>query len=295
MKRFFSVGHVTKDILADETQLGGSSLYAALCAKNLGYESTMLTSVDEETAELLSKVGVESLVQLGLSTTTFRHHYELGGKRTSLCLSQGDSLSLADIQSWKLEGNDILMVCPNMHEIGIQDIATYIQIPFALLPQGWFRKVEPDQTVVHGANRGKRLKLEVSLVVVSEEDVSGDEQGWSWCKERSVVAVMTRGENSILLFHEGREHEIPLPVYVTDANPTGAGDVFSTAMYVAMKEGVHPKDAASLGCAAAAFKVKTKTRFEFPTRTDIFANMKHVSGDYFVDQGAVVRFLKGQP
>ena len=101
-----------------------------------------------------------------------------------------------------------------------------------LTAQGLLRRVAPDGAV-HGRAwpDAQEFLDSVDVLVLSSEDIASDPTTGIEHLRRAEVGVLTRGPLPVQVFAEGGSSEIPVR-RVTDASPTGAGDVFATALFV---------------------------------------------------------------
>src|SRR5437667_6763080 len=101
---FLTIGHITRDILPDQTfSLGGTVTFAALTAYHLGLVAAITTCAD---AELLTELP-DKLPDIGLAirtssaTTAFVNTYH-EGFRTQYLRARADQLQLGDVPgAWR--------------------------------------------------------------------------------------------------------------------------------------------------------------------------------------------------
>ncbi len=73
----------------------------------------------------------------------------------------------------------------------------------------------------------------VTILVLSEEDIEGDEALVSGLVQRVPTVVLTRAERGATTWQDGQRYDVPaFPTLVVD--PTGAGDVFAAAFLIAI-------------------------------------------------------------
>ena len=102
---FLTIGHVTRDILADGSfELGGTVSFAALTTYRLGLVSAIVTCAD---ADWVAHVSAR-LPSIGLAghvcshTTTFVNRYSDEGFRTQYLRARADDLHTNDVPAaWK--------------------------------------------------------------------------------------------------------------------------------------------------------------------------------------------------
>ena len=272
MRPFVAIGSVTVDRLEGGERLGGSALYAAICARNLGYLPRILTSApDAVLRKIAEEFGIEALSKPTPTATTFEHAYRgATGERESRCTAVAPPMDPDWMSPWLRESAPTV-VCPNVHDVPVEALDRIPSERVLLLPQGWFRRIL-DSRVVHvnaldSVGRGFRR---VSWVVASRQDLSGNFfSGQDWCRSAAIYSVVTDGAHAMMLHHRGEETAM-LPVRpVRDADPTGAGDVFSTAAFLAWCEGVPFGAAVMVGSLAASAKIERPGFGGIPTRVSL--------------------------
>jgi sugar/nucleoside kinase (ribokinase family) len=92
-------------------------------------------------------------------------------------------------------------------------------------------------------------------VILSEEDIEGDESLVIELSRSIPLVVLTRADRGATVLERGRLTDVPaLRADVRD--PTGAGDVFAAAFLGALHRGHNSIAAARWACAAAAFAIE---------------------------------------
>jgi sugar/nucleoside kinase (ribokinase family) len=92
----------------------------------------------------------------------------------------------------------------------------------------------------------------VDAVVLSEEDVGGDDLLIKRWASLARVLVVTRGAAGCTVYTEGKAEHVP-GFSTLEVDSTGAGDVFAAVFFVQLQAGGSVRDAARLAnCVAAA-------------------------------------------
>ena len=141
---FLTIGHVTRDILPDQTfSLGGTVSFAALTAYHLGLVVAITTCAD---AELLAELPAR-LPEIGLAvhtssaTTAFINTYH-EGFRTQYLRARADQLQLEDVpEAWHKAS--VVLFGPLDQELSPSLVSLFPRHPgsiFAATPQGWLRR-----------------------------------------------------------------------------------------------------------------------------------------------------------
>ncbi|MFL5803040.1 MAG: PfkB family carbohydrate kinase, partial [Roseiflexaceae bacterium] len=146
--------------------------------------------------------------------------------------------------------------------------------PGALLgvtPQGWMRAWGPDlpgPISYRPWHPAADLLRRIDALVLSIEDVKGDEAlvaGWArHCK----LIALTRGARGATLFIAGAPQTVPA-FPATERDPTGAGDVFAAALLVRLHETGDPLDAARFAARVAAASIEGRGVSMVPTRVEV--------------------------
>ncbi len=247
------VGHVVVDVDArtGARTPGGTALYSGLQAARLGCRTLVVTAGDpDELHELLAPYAgeFELVVQPRGSTTTF--------------LTSGAGLRRRQRRAaWAGEIDDLgELECPIVH---IAPVARETQAVRAapgsfvgLTPQGlirsWDVEGEPAYRTLDPALMPERfdaLVLDVVERTYCEVAVAG-------AAAAGVAVAVTAAEDGVEILGAGRAGEWLAAVQgVTVVDDLGAGDVFSAAFFIGLRDGFDPLDAARFGQAAAAIRI----------------------------------------
>ena len=148
---FLTIGHVTRDILPDQTySLGGTVTFAALTAYHLGLVAAITTCVDAELrADLparLPEIGLA--VRTSFATTAFVNTYH-EGFRIQYIQARADQVQLEDVpEAWR--NAPIVLFGPLDQELSSSLVRLFPRHPgsiFAATPQGWLRSWDEDGRV----------------------------------------------------------------------------------------------------------------------------------------------------
>lgn len=262
---YLAIGHICADLQPDgSTRLGGTALFAALTAHQLGVQAAIVTACAADLDLSALPVNLPVLRQLSQHTTLFENRYSAEG-RTQLLHRRAEPI---DLQGVPAEWQDapIVHLAPIMQELPIGD--STLHFPNALVtvtPQGWLRHVHPSHIVTTTPTTLRELPLAgTRLVIVSEEDVQGDEQLVWQLSQRIPLVVLTRAERGATVLCDGQAIDVPaFQAQVVD--PTGAGDVFAAALSCALYQGDEPVEAARWACATAAYAIEAPGATGLPT------------------------------
>ena len=269
---YLVVGHLTQDLLPDGgASPGGTVFYGALTAERLGYSAGMLTAA-------AGWAGVPPQIQVAAApssvSSTFAHSY-LDGRREQLVHSLAPSIRPDHVPDhWR--------AAPIVHlgpVIGECDEALITAFPGALLgatPQGWMRRLDgplPAPMRPIPWLPGPALLRCIDLLVLSVEDLDGNESLVAHYAAHCPCVALTRGADGITLYMGGTPQQVPAsPARVIDTN--GAGDVFAAAMLLQLFETGDPVQAARFAAAAAAVAIEGRGASAIPTRAGVIQRLR---------------------
>jgi sugar/nucleoside kinase (ribokinase family) len=111
---------------------------------------------------------------------------------------------------------------------------------------------------------------QAGAVVISRDDVHGDEDAIHAMAQQTRVLAVTEGANGVVLYWNGDSRRFHAPD-VEEVDAVGAGDVFATAFFIRLYMTRDPWEAARFATLLAARSV-TRSGFEgIPTGRDIEA------------------------
>jgi pfkB family carbohydrate kinase len=265
---YLMLGHFTRDVLPDGTTTpGGTSLYAALTAHRLGRNVGVVSAP----AEL--PIGWPDTIPIVFHPSpappTFENRYTPEGREQTLhTASQPITLEVIP-KAWRTA--PLIHLGPVLGETPEQMVDTFPSALLGVTPQGWMRTWdEPLPGPVHYRpwQPTPRVLERIDALVLSIEDVRGNEELVASYARHCPLVALTRGAQGSTLFLRGVPHHIPaFPAIERD--PTGAGDVFAAALFVRLRETGDPLDAARFASYVAALSVEGAGISHIPTRAEI--------------------------
>ncbi|NPB09997.1 MAG: hypothetical protein GXO17_06540 [Thermodesulfobacteria bacterium] len=264
MARYLLVGHLTKDLVPGGFRYGGAVLYAGLTARRLGFDTLVITASAEKG---LDKIFPELRVYnfLAPETTVFEN-VETPTGRQQFVHHRAPPLPL-DRLTRVLRRAEIVHLAPVLDEVRPEDGRIFETEFLVANPQGWFREVLPDGRVVRkrpDLSRAPRFKA----LVVSEEDLGGEESLVEDLLSLTDILVVTKGSQGAELFCEGERLFLPTkPRPVRD--PTGAGDVLAAGFFGMLYATGKPKVALEFAQCLAGIKVTREGLAGVPTWEEI--------------------------
>lgn len=264
---YLAIGHICADLQPDgTTRLGGTALFAALTAHALGLSVGIVTACGHDLDLSALPADIAVLRQPSPSTTIFENRYTASG-RTQLLHAQASAIDLGLVpDTWR--SAPMVHLAPIMQDVplGTDITAQFPRAVVAATPQGWLRHVHASRLVTTTPALLRELPLsDIDIVVLSEEDVQGEETLVQQLSRRVRIVVLTRAERGASVLHAGQIVEVPA-ARADVADPTGAGDVFAAAFLAATAEGQDPVGAAYWACAAAAWAIEAPGASGLPTR-----------------------------
>jgi len=271
---YLIIGHVTHDLTQSGPRLGGTAAYSALTARALGLRVGVVTSNGPET-------GLDSLMNIPVvsapskQSTTFENIYSGNGRRQILH-HRAEHLSFDRVpEIWRRAG--IIHIGPVAQEVDTVLPDSFSPTLLGLTPQGWMRAWDDETGQVRQSvwESPEQALAQAGAVVVSIEDVGGDEERIEFMATHSRILVVTEAESGSRLYWHGDQRRFRAPaVYETDA--TGAGDIFAAAFFLRLLHTQDPWEAARFATQLSAHSVARKGLDGIPTREEIQSCMVEV-------------------
>ncbi|HOA25703.1 MAG: PfkB family carbohydrate kinase [Aggregatilineales bacterium] len=228
---YLAIGHISKDLTPDGFRAGGTVTFAALTARALGLRVGVVTSLPRDAGALLSPLSDLPVVcRSAGAATTFENIYTDAGRQQVLS-ARAERLTLDDIPTgWRAAS--IVHLAPVAQEVDPGLAAHFRGACLCVTPQGWMRQWDGEGRVAYQPWESARDVLPYArAVVISIEDVRGDEDAARAVASRAQVGVVTRGAGGCTVFLNGEPHHVPAPA-VEEVDPTGAGDIFATTFFI---------------------------------------------------------------
>jgi hypothetical protein len=270
---YLVIGDLTRDLLpSGGSAPGGTVLYAATTVARLGATVAVLTAGDPA-HPLDLPAGVQASIVPSLARSTFENRYTPEG-RVQLLHALGARLRFDNLpQPWRAA--PVVHLGPLTGEFGLDMAAQFPDSLVGVTPQGWMRAWdEPLPAPIRRvAWHPEPAQLrDVDVLVLSIEDVGGDEDlAASYARTCRLVAV-TRGSRGSTLYIAGVPHQIPAFPAV-ERDPTGAGDVFAAALLLRLHDTGDPLASATFASAVAACAVEGPGTSTIPDRAGALARM----------------------
>ncbi|MGH2521153.1 MAG: PfkB family carbohydrate kinase [Anaerolineales bacterium] len=267
---YLAIGHVAKDLTPQGARLGGTVAFAALTARALDYTSAVVTAHGEE-LDLSPLAGIPVERVPSPTSTTFENIYGPHGRRQFL-RARAVPLTLESTPTdWRRA--PIVHLAPLARELDPNLAAAFPNSFVGLTPQGWLRTWDAEGRVSQDDWPEAFAALpHASATVISIEDVRGD---WSlverWARPLGVsrVLAVTEGAQGSTIFAQGEGPRRFPARPQTEADPTGAGDIFAAAFFIHLYETGDPWASARFANEVAALSVTRVGLEGVPTPEEI--------------------------
>jgi sugar/nucleoside kinase (ribokinase family) len=251
---YLVIGHVTLDRApGGGLAVGGTAAYAARTARALGCRVGVITSADEGVDLEAALPGVATLRIPASATTTFENRYTPSG-RVQFVRATANPLGPDCVPpAWRQAA--VVHVGPVAGECDPGLVSLFPGSFLGVTPQGWMRRWDDTGRVEPVSWRDAEAVLpRVDGVVLSEEDMAGDEEALTRWTRLTPLLALTRGPAGCRVYADGKVREFPgFPAIEED--PTGAGDVFASVFFTQLEQGATPWQAAWLANRVAAVSV----------------------------------------
>ena len=272
---YLAVGHVTEDVWADgrATQRrktpGGTVMYASRAARRLAQHVNVFTAaaLTFDLPDTFPDIRVQRLI--APTTTEFENIYTPKGR---VQVTRPCDVILQPSDAFFLREAAIVHLAPVCNEVSSDFVEAVRRDAFVgVTPQGWLRRWDAQGHVTQQAGNwtdAGKIFARANAVVTSIEDINGD---WSvahdWAAQARLL-IVTQSELGCTAFINGQPTQVPAP-HVTEVDPTGAGDIFAAALFIALQRGDEPIDACTFACCLAAQSVTRPQLEGLPRAEDI--------------------------
>lgn len=271
---YLAIGHVSQDLTPAGPALGGSVTFSALTARALGCQAAILTSAPGGAPPLLQPLESLHLHRVPADHfTTFENIYTPQGRVQTLS-ARATPLGVGDLPPhW--HSPSIVHLAPVADEVDPALVGAFPQALIGLTPQGWMRCWDASGHVSYQPwAAAPDLLPRVGAVILSIEDIRGDEALAEAYARQAAILVVTRGELGCTLYSQGDVTHIPAPrVEVKD--PTGAGDIFAAAFLIRLHAAGDPISAARFATRLASASVTRVGLESLPDAATIREALSH--------------------
>jgi sugar/nucleoside kinase (ribokinase family) len=138
-----------------------------------------------------------------------------------------------------------------------------------LTPQGWMRQWDAEGRVSPAAwSNAEAALARADAVVISREDVNGDDELMERMAHQTPVLAVTEGPAGAVLFWHGDRRRFRAPK-MKEVDATGAGDIFAAAFFVRLSTTRDPWEATRFATLVASCSVARVGLEGIPTLREI--------------------------
>lgn len=267
---YLVIGHITRDLAQDGFAIGGTASFAARTARAMGCRTGVLTSVSPD-LELSRALDGILISRHSASTTTTFHNIRTAEGRRQVLYETADPLVPTMIPpEWSIDpSTGVVHVGPVAQECDATLLDAFDGLFIGLTPQGWMRCWDQDGYVSRCQWEGAGpLLARADAVVMSDEDLEGDEGLAADYAARTRLLVVTRGAGGCTVHMGNLSHDFAAPG-VTEVDATGSGDIFAAAFFIRLKQGADPWKAAQFANCVAAQSVTREGLSGTPTADEV--------------------------
>jgi len=263
---YLVIGHASHDLAPEGPRLGGTVAYSALTARALGLRVGIVTASGPETSLApLNDIPIVSIESP--QSTTFENIYTEHG-RIQYLRAQAARIDLDRVpEPWRRAS--IIHLGPIANEMDVTLPDGFSPTLLGLTPQGWMRKWDADGRVSPAEWSNVDLALaRAGAVVISREDVDGNEELIEHMAHQTRVLAVTEGSAGAVLFWNGDRRRFHTPD-VPDVDATGAGDIFAAAFFIRLFTTRDPWEATRFATLVASRSVTRIGLDGIPTSREI--------------------------
>jgi len=270
---YLVIGHIAHDLTPDGIRLGGTAAYSALTAQALGLRVGIVTASTPDTSlDALNDILVLSIPST--KNTTFENIYTPQG-RVQYLRAQATRIDFNHVpEPWR--NASIIHLGPIANEMDSALPKGFSPTILGITPQGWMREWDSEGLVASGEWQNADVALTgVGAVVLSREDIGGDEELVEYMAHQTHILVVTEGAAGCVLYWNGDRRRFRAP-QVHEVDATGAGDIFATAFFVRLLNTRDPWESARFATLIASNSVTRVGLAGIPTAQEIEQSMMEV-------------------
>lgn len=270
---YLVIGHVAHDLTPDGSRLGGTAAYAALTARAFGQRVGVVTASGPETPlDALSGIPIASIESS--HSTTYENIYTRHG-RVQYLRAEAARIELDRVPKvWRRAS--IIHLGPIANEMDSVLPEGFSPGLLGITPQGWMRQWDAKGRI----SPREWMEAETALaradaVVLSREDVNGDDELIEHMAQQTKVLAVTEGSAGSVLYWHGDRRRFRAP-QVEEVDATGAGDIYAAAFFIRLSATRDPWEAARFATLIASRSVTRAGLDGIPTPREIEECMMEV-------------------
>lgn len=171
------------------------------------------------------------------NTLVFKNVFHSSGIRTQSISNYNnsfDQLVVDEVYNSRIGNADVVIIAPILPNIGIRAIkhlkSIFPSAWFVLLPQGFYRKVEADNSISYfdWVDSDDILGYFDIVIYSDEDDRQAEKKAIGWSRGGRLV-VVTKGERGCSVFNRRRREDFHAFTADSIIDSTGAGDIFAAS------------------------------------------------------------------
>ncbi len=263
---YLVLGHITEDLTPTGPRLGGTAVFSALTARALGLRVGIVTSAGEATSfAALSEIHIVRIPSV--YTTTFENIKTPRG-RVQILHHEAAPIPFDSVPDvWRT--TPIVHLGPIVHEVDPACASRFSATLIGVTPQGWMRAWDNAGHITPQKwESAETLGPQAGAVVISREDVSGDEEVIEALAHHTRLLAVTEGSAGSVLHWNSDRRRFHAPEMV-EVDTTGAGDIFAAALFVRLYTTRDPWEAVRFATRLASYSVTRPGLDGIPTSKEI--------------------------
>lgn len=270
---YLVIGHVTRDLHPEGFTLGGTASFSSMTARSLGQKVGIVTSCSSDfSLDQLHPCGIH--IVAAKETTTFENIYRSGGREQILHHRAARIVYEHIPVAWTK--TPIVHLGPVDQEVDINIVNHFPNSFIGLTPQGWFRKWDSEGRIsLARMPYDGSVFQKSSAVVISVEDVQGDETYIEELARQASVLVVTEGASGARLYWNGDMRYFHAPAKF-EVDATGAGDIFAAAFFYRFHATGDAWEAARFATILSSNSVTRKGLSAIPNSEEIIAAQSEI-------------------
>ena len=264
---YLVIGHFSKDLTPEGSELGGTAAYSALTARALGVRVGIVSSYNPDDLSLDSLGSIPIINILSEKTTTFENIVN-ENQREQILRQHAEKIDFKEVpEVWRR--STIIHLAPIAEEMEAQLPQGFSPAFLGLTPQGWLRGWDAEGRVSPKKwSQAKASLNQASAAVLSIEDVEDDEELIEEFSLASRVLALTEGDEGARLYwnHDLRRFPASQKKVV---DTTGAGDIFAASFFIRLHSTRDPWEAARFATCLASQSVTRRGLESIPTKEEI--------------------------
>jgi sugar/nucleoside kinase (ribokinase family) len=270
---YLVIGHVAHDLIPGGWRLGGTVAYSALTARALGMRVGIVTVAGAETSlHVLQGIPIVSIESP--RSTTYENIYTEHG-RIQYLRAQATKIDFVPVpEIWRNAA--IIHLGPIVNEMDSTLPDGFSPALLGVTPQGWMRQWDEGGRVSRTEWKdSEELLLKAGAVVISREDVNGDDELIEHMAHQTKLLAVTEANDGCVLYWHGDRRRFRAPK-VLEVDATGAGDIFAAAFFIRLYKTRDPWESARFATLIASRSVTRSGLDGIPTLQDVEACLMEV-------------------